>query len=47
MGLGLFIARQIVERHGGRISGSARPDTGTAFTVWLPSAPAEDARDGV
>ena len=42
MGLGLFIARQIVERHGGRISGSARPDNGTAFTVWLPSAPAED-----
>jgi PAS domain S-box-containing protein len=47
MGLGLFIARQIVERHGGRISGSARPDTGTAFTVWLPSVPAEDSRDGV
>jgi PAS domain S-box-containing protein len=47
MGLGLFIARQIVERHGGRISGSARPDNGTAFTVWLPSVPAEDSRDGV
>jgi PAS domain S-box-containing protein len=45
MGLGLFIARQIVERHGGRISGSARPDNGTAFTVWLPSAPAEDIDD--
>ncbi len=42
MGLGLFISRQIVERHGGRISGSARPHHGTAFTVWLPSASAED-----
>ena len=45
MGLGLFIARQIVERHGGRISGSARPHNGTAFTVWLPSALAEDSDD--
>jgi len=47
MGLGLFIARQIVERHGGRISGSARPETGTAFTVWLPNAPAENISDAV
>ena len=45
MGLGLFIARQIVERHGGRISGSARADSGTAFTVWLPSTMAEDSND--
>ena len=47
MGLGLFISRQIVEQHGGRISGSARPESGTAFTVWLPSAPAEETSEAI
>jgi signal transduction histidine kinase len=44
MGLGLFIARQIVERHGGRISGSPRAGGGSAFTVWLPTDPPQDDR---
>jgi len=39
MGLGLFITREIVERHGGRISGVAGPDRGTTFTVMLPMQP--------
>ena len=38
LGLGLHIARQIVERHGGRIEGVARTDgPGSTFTVRLPS----------
>jgi PAS domain S-box-containing protein len=39
MGLGLFITREIVERHGGRISGVAGPDRGATFTVMLPTHP--------
>jgi signal transduction histidine kinase len=35
IGLGLFIARQLVEAHGGRISAASGPD-GTIFTVRLP-----------
>jgi signal transduction histidine kinase len=36
MGLGLYIARQIVERHGGTIYAEAPPDGGTRFVVSLP-----------
>ena len=39
MGLGLFITREIVERHGGRISGTAAPGRGTTFRVTLPKQP--------
>jgi signal transduction histidine kinase len=36
MGMGLLITRQIVDRHGGRITVASEPGTKTVFTVRLP-----------
>jgi signal transduction histidine kinase len=36
LGLGLAIARRIVQRHGGTITCSNRPEGGALFTVRLP-----------
>jgi len=46
MGLGLSVARRIVEAHEGRIEGRRRAGGGAVFTVTLPSqaATAEAAR---
>jgi signal transduction histidine kinase len=38
LGLGLYLARQIAEAHGGRIDVQSGVDSGTIFTVSLPSA---------
>lgn len=35
-GLGLFIAKSIVERHHGKISVKTKESEGSTFTVWLP-----------
>jgi signal transduction histidine kinase len=42
-GLGLAVARQIVEAHGGRIDVGDRPGGGARFTIWLPPAEAKAA----
>ncbi len=39
MGLGLTIARRIVEAHGGKIEVESRPRDGTRFTIRLPMYP--------
>lgn len=36
MGLGLYVAKEIVQAHGGTISFRSRPGAGTTFTVELP-----------
>ncbi len=38
-GLGLSIVKRIVEAHGGRVTVSTRPGSGTVFTIHLPAAP--------
>ena len=37
-GLGLYIARQIVARHGGRLSLDSQPAAGARFVITLPTA---------
>jgi two-component system sensor histidine kinase KdpD len=41
LGLGLFICRQIVERHGGSITPEFLPDGGTRFSIDLPTGLAD------
>jgi signal transduction histidine kinase len=41
-GLGLAIARRIVERPGGRLGAESVPGVGSTFRLLLPAAPAED-----
>jgi signal transduction histidine kinase len=42
-GLGLYIANQIIEQHGGQIEVKSRPGRGTSFTVRLPKTPSDPA----
>ncbi len=42
VGLGLTIARQLVEAHGGTISAQSGPEGGSVFVFELPSEPTDD-----
>jgi signal transduction histidine kinase len=44
VGLGLALAKRIVEAHGGKIAVSSKPDEGTTVRVTLPRPPAAPAK---
>jgi signal transduction histidine kinase len=44
-GIGLAIARSVVEAHGGHIHADSEPGSGSTFTFELPAATAGDRRD--
>ncbi|GAB3117433.1 ATP-binding protein [Novispirillum itersonii] len=46
MGLGLSIARSILDAHGGTLSAQRLPEGGTAFRFTVPLAAAEQDREG-
>jgi signal transduction histidine kinase len=39
-GLGLYMARSLIEHHGGALTAENRAGGGAAFRIWLPVAPA-------
>jgi signal transduction histidine kinase len=40
-GIGLFVTRKVINKHGGRISVDSQPGNGARFTIFLPRLPAE------
>jgi signal transduction histidine kinase len=42
LGLGLYISKQIVERHGGRINVQSVKDQGSTFSITFPLSPPSD-----
>ncbi len=39
-GLGLWVSRSLVEKHGGRLQVRSGPGVGTAFSIFLPASKA-------
>ena len=39
LGLGLYIARGLVEAHGGQLWAKSATGVGSTFYLWLPAAP--------
>jgi signal transduction histidine kinase len=46
-GLGLPVARKIVEEHGGTLEISSKPGEGTKFTIDLPASPDQETDPGI
>jgi PAS domain S-box-containing protein len=46
-GLGLFVANQIVEQHGGSIEIDSEPKQGSCFTIKLPKVLPEEIKNGI
>ncbi len=46
MGLGLSIAKNLVEAHAGSLEVDSQPGTGSTFTVWLPVGLHKEAEHG-
>jgi two-component system phosphate regulon sensor histidine kinase PhoR len=46
LGLGLYIARHLVEAHGGTLEARSKPGDGCSFTVALPMPEDYASRDG-
>lgn len=38
-GIGLFITRRVIHKHGGRVTASAEPGNGARFKIFLPRVP--------
>ncbi|OUJ74698.1 sensor histidine kinase [Hymenobacter crusticola] len=36
-GLGLYYVRQVIERHGGQVAVRSAPNSGSEFSLWLPT----------
>jgi signal transduction histidine kinase len=45
-GLGLSISKEIIERHGGRITVESKIGEGASFIVWLPLVPDAETKSG-
>jgi len=43
LGVGLYVVKEIVTRHGGRIDVTSIEGQGSTFTVWLPALGPRDS----